>query len=142
MKIGKAGQDGNMRSRLGRFLVHDAGIRLTSRMDLARTPLCLLGPQIGRWTSRAWQCMTIVLLHHGVRADRELCAPTPVNVIPRHRARELPLDLGSNDIESSLAWKRAGSALFQPVIDFVVWVEGQEITPKCDVLQRHMGPEA
>ena len=54
----------------------------------------------------------------------------------------LPQDLGSNDIGSSLAWKRAGSALFQPAIDFVVWVEGQQITPKCDVLQRHMGPEA
>lgn len=45
----------------------------------------------------------------------------------------LPQDLGPNDIGSSLAWKRAGAALFQPrfTIDFVVWAAGQEMTPKC-----------
>jgi len=32
--------------------------------------------------------MTIVLLHPGVRADLEPCAPKPVNVIPRHRSSQ------------------------------------------------------
>ncbi|KWV56217.1 hypothetical protein AS026_35440 [Rhizobium altiplani] len=59
--------------------------------------------------------------------------------------RGLPQDLGPNDIGSSLAWKRAGAALFQPgfMIDFVVLGGGSRDDAEMRRgYQRHIGPEA